>query len=107
MRAATASPPCVPGAATPGAAPFILVTVFARGLLNRLFTRAYVPGEQLADDPLLASLPPNAVETLIASREDGRTAVRHQAAGTRQANPRRSSCAIRGIDRDRPVLAGR
>ena len=35
----------VPGAARPGAAPFILVTVFARGLLNRLFTRAYVPGD--------------------------------------------------------------
>ncbi len=42
--AATASPPSSPGASEPGAAPFIMVTIFARGLLNRLFTRAYVPG---------------------------------------------------------------
>ena len=30
----------LPGATNPGAAPFIMVTVFARGLLNRLFTRS-------------------------------------------------------------------
>jgi protocatechuate 3,4-dioxygenase beta subunit len=41
----------LPGATQPDSAPFILVTVFARGLLNRLFTRAYLPGEQLASDP--------------------------------------------------------
>ncbi|MDG4664416.1 protocatechuate 3,4-dioxygenase subunit alpha [Mycobacterium sp. 236(2023)] len=58
----------IPGATRPGAAPFIMVTVFARGLLNRLFTRAYVPGECLADDPLLASLPPERRETLVATR---------------------------------------
>lgn len=52
----------------PGA-PFILVTVFARGLLNRLFTRAYVPGEQLDDDPFLASLPPERRDTLIARHD--------------------------------------
>ena len=33
-----------PAATTPGAAPFFSVVVFARGLLNRLFTRAYLPG---------------------------------------------------------------
>lgn len=43
--------------------------MFARGLLNRLFTRAYVPGGQLAGDPLLASLPPERRDTLIATRE--------------------------------------
>jgi protocatechuate 3,4-dioxygenase alpha subunit len=59
-----------PGATKPAAAPFILVTIFARGLLNRLFTRAYLPGEQLADDPLLASLPAERRDTLIATRED-------------------------------------
>ncbi|WP_197379394.1 protocatechuate 3,4-dioxygenase subunit alpha [Mycolicibacterium mengxianglii] len=59
----------VPGAPRPGAARFILVTVFARGLLNRLFTRAYVPGEHLDDEPLLASLPPERRSTLIATRE--------------------------------------
>lgn len=61
----------VPGATAPGAAPFIHVAVFARGLLNRLFTRAYVPGEQLAGDPLLASLSPNRRDTLIL-KEEGR-----------------------------------
>jgi protocatechuate 3,4-dioxygenase alpha subunit len=52
-------------------APFILVTVFARGLLNRLFTRAYVPGDHLGEDPLLTSLPPERRETLIATRDAG------------------------------------
>ena len=59
----------IPGPCDPGAAPFFLITVFARGLLNRLFTRAYVPGGQLAGDPLLASLPPERRDTLIATRE--------------------------------------
>jgi protocatechuate 3,4-dioxygenase alpha subunit len=61
----------VPGPSRPGAAPFILVTVFARGLLNRLFTRAYIPGDWLSDDPLLASLPPERRETLIARSDAG------------------------------------
>jgi protocatechuate 3,4-dioxygenase alpha subunit len=59
----------VPGATSVGAAPFILVTIFARGLLNRLFTRAYLPGEHLDGDPLLASLPAERRATLIATRE--------------------------------------
>jgi protocatechuate 3,4-dioxygenase, alpha subunit len=59
----------VPGATSEGTAPFIMVTVFARGLLNRLFTRAYVPGEWLAHDPLLTSLPPERRDSLIASRD--------------------------------------
>ena len=37
-----------PGVTQAGSAPFFAVTVFARGLLNRLFTRAYLPGERLA-----------------------------------------------------------
>lgn len=60
----------IPGACAPGAAPFIVVTVFARGLLNRLFTRAYVPGEQCAHDAFLNSLPAERRNTLIARRED-------------------------------------
>jgi protocatechuate 3,4-dioxygenase alpha subunit len=59
----------LPGSPSPAAAPFIMVTVFARGLLNRLFTRAYIPGEHLAEDPLLASLPPERRATLIAERD--------------------------------------
>ena len=56
----------------PGSAPFIAVTLFARGLLNRLFTRIYLPGdpETLVGDSLLASLDPAERDTLIAKRED-------------------------------------
>ena len=60
----------LPGATDPDAAPFIMVTIFARGLLNRLFTRAYLPGDRLARDPLLASLPAERRDTLIATREE-------------------------------------
>ncbi|MCE1179509.1 MAG: protocatechuate 3,4-dioxygenase subunit alpha [Micrococcales bacterium] len=54
-----------------GAAPFIAVTVFARGLLNRVFTRAYLPGDDsaLAADALLGSLPQDRRATLVAVRE--------------------------------------
>ena len=76
--------------------PFFAVTVFARGLLNRLFTRAYLPGEQLAADPLLSSLPADRRDTLIAAPRRARSALRHPPAG-RAA--RRCSCASRGIDR--------
>lgn len=59
----------VPG--KPAAAPFISVAVFARGLMNRLFTRVYLPEDQdaLAKDPLLASLEPARRNTLIARRD--------------------------------------
>jgi protocatechuate 3,4-dioxygenase alpha subunit len=33
---------------TPGGSPYILVTVFARGLTHHLFTRAYFPAENEA-----------------------------------------------------------
>ena len=55
-----------PGATAPGAAPFVAVTVFARGLLNRLFTRAYLPGD-LGDDPLLSSVAKDRRHTLVAA----------------------------------------
>ncbi|MCU6480441.1 protocatechuate 3,4-dioxygenase subunit alpha [Arthrobacter sp. A2-55] len=60
-----------PGATRPGAAPFIAVVLFARGLTNRLFTRIYLPEDTaaLAADPLLASLPEERRSTLLASRE--------------------------------------
>ena len=45
------------------AAPFFAVTVFARGLLDRLFTRAYLPAA--ADDPFLATLDPDRRSTLV------------------------------------------
>jgi protocatechuate 3,4-dioxygenase alpha subunit len=50
----------------PGA-PFIAMAVFARGLMNRLFTRVYLPG---ASDGFLMSLPPERRETLVAAKDD-------------------------------------
>lgn len=61
-----------PGATEDGKAPFIMLTVFARGLLNRLFTRIYLPEDTqaLANDPLLSSLTEAQPKTLIATREE-------------------------------------
>lgn len=54
-----------------GKAPFISLIVFARGLLNKLHTRIYLPEneELLANDALLSSLPEERRRTLIATRE--------------------------------------
>ena len=65
-----------PGATTPGAAPYFAITVFARGLLNRLFTRAYLPddaddtGATLAADPLLSSVEESRRGTLVARPDE-------------------------------------
>ncbi|MFF4209249.1 protocatechuate 3,4-dioxygenase subunit alpha [Streptomyces sp. NPDC001796] len=50
-------------------APYISACVFARGLLMHLFTRIYLPGDEvaLAADPLLAQLEPERRDTLIAA----------------------------------------
>ena len=52
-------------------APHLDVTVFARGLLNRLVTRLYFPDEQRANaaDPLLASLENDERLRLVATAE--------------------------------------
>jgi protocatechuate 3,4-dioxygenase alpha subunit len=57
-----------PGALGDGQAPHIDVSVFARGLLDRVVTRIYFPDEEAANaaDPLLASLPPERAATLVA-----------------------------------------
>lgn len=53
-----------------GGAPFFALTVFARGLLDRLFTRAYLPDDDVTrTDRLLMSLPPDRQRTLIATRD--------------------------------------
>lgn len=61
-----------PGSGSGDHAPFIAMTVFARGLLNRLFTRVYLPDDDaaLTSDRLLASLPSARRSTLIASRDN-------------------------------------
>ncbi|MED5803265.1 protocatechuate 3,4-dioxygenase subunit alpha [Gordonia sp. Z-3] len=60
-----------PGAANEGGAPFFAVCVFARGLLDRLFTRAYLPDSSpaLAADTLLNSVPDDCRATLIAEKD--------------------------------------
>lgn len=60
----------VPGAVDELQAPHIDVSVFARGLMQRVVTRIYFPehaGLHLTD-PVLASLPQNRRDTLIATR---------------------------------------
>ncbi|POX49554.1 protocatechuate 3,4-dioxygenase subunit alpha [Streptomyces sp. Ru72] len=49
-------------------APYISACVFARGLLMHLFTRIYLPGDEvaLAADPLLTQVEPERRDTLIA-----------------------------------------
>lgn len=61
-----------PGPTEPGRPAFFAVTVFARGLLDRLFTRAYLPDDAvaLAEDRLLSTLAPERRSTLIAAAED-------------------------------------
>jgi protocatechuate 3,4-dioxygenase alpha subunit len=60
-----------PGA-EPVKAPFFAITVFARGLTNRLFTRAYLPVDEatLEADPLLASLDADERSTLVAVADE-------------------------------------
>ncbi|OBJ83302.1 protocatechuate 3,4-dioxygenase subunit alpha [Mycobacterium sp. 1245852.3] len=58
-----------PGAITAGRPPFFALTVFARGLLDRLFTRAYLPNSNLDTDALLRNLSQERRHTLIAAAE--------------------------------------
>jgi len=59
--------------ASEGGAPFLNVTVFARGLLRHLCTRMYFPEEGAANgaDPILARVDPARRHTLVARREAG------------------------------------
>jgi protocatechuate 3,4-dioxygenase, alpha subunit len=60
----------LPPGAVPGQAPHIDVSVFARGLLNRVVTRIYFASD--VDDLVLSSVPADRRHTLIASStEDG------------------------------------
>jgi protocatechuate 3,4-dioxygenase alpha subunit len=53
-------------------APHLEVGIVARGLLKRLVTRMYFPGDEAnEDDPVLSSLDPDERATLIAVEEDG------------------------------------
>ncbi len=58
-----------PGATALGAVPLFAVTVFARGLLDRLFTRVYLPEVDVDREATLAGLPSERRRTLVAARE--------------------------------------
>ena len=66
-----------PGALGDGQAPHLDVSVFARGLLDRVVTRIYLPDRPGANaaDPVLAALPPERAATLVA-RDAGPGALR-------------------------------
>ena len=53
-----------PGVGPGESAPFFALTVFARGLLHRLFTRAYLPG---TSDAFLDGLDPDRRATLVST----------------------------------------
>jgi len=54
-------------------APHLSVSVFARGLLQRVITRIYFPDEELANqlDPVLKTIAPERRSTLVARAADG------------------------------------
>uniref|UniRef100_UPI00351A8A08 protocatechuate 3,4-dioxygenase subunit alpha n=1 Tax=Mycobacterium sp. Marseille-P9652 TaxID=2654950 RepID=UPI00351A8A08 len=60
----------------PPGGPFFALTVFARGLLDRLFTRAYLPGGDPDADPVLAAVDPARRSVLLCVAENDRAAYR-------------------------------
>jgi protocatechuate 3,4-dioxygenase alpha subunit len=72
----TVKPGSVPGPDGTTQAPHINVGILARGLLKRLFTRIYFAGEAAnASDPILARVPAERRDTLIARRDPADPAV--------------------------------
>jgi protocatechuate 3,4-dioxygenase alpha subunit len=67
----TVKPGCLPDGEGGSEAPHLDVSVFARGLLNRVVTRIYFPdeGESNAADPVLAGLEPAERALLVAAPE--------------------------------------
>ena len=70
FRFTTIKPGCVAGPDAALQAPHLVVLVFMRGLLRHLVTRIYFAGEAAnASDSILALVPAERRETLIAQRE--------------------------------------
>lgn len=51
-------------------APHFKIGLFARGILERLYTRAYLPEVDLSSDPVLAVVPQERRELLVAQKTD-------------------------------------
>jgi protocatechuate 3,4-dioxygenase alpha subunit len=68
----TVKPGALPGPEGSTEAPHLDVSVFARGLLDRVVTRIYFPDEPEANDgdPVLAAVPAERRSTLIATAEE-------------------------------------
>ena len=72
----TVRPGRVPGPGGPLQAPHVNVTIFARGVLKPLVTRAYFEGEPSnAEDPVLARVPEHRRDTLMARPDPERHGV--------------------------------
>lgn len=70
-RFRTIMPGAVPGPGNSMQAPHLALSVFARGVLKRLATRLYFEGsEGLDTDPILACVPEDRRDTLIARQAD-------------------------------------
>ena len=68
----TIKPGTVPDPDDKPQAPHLLLAIFARGMLLQLYTRIYLGGEAAnAADPILALVPSDRRNTLIAVREPG------------------------------------
>jgi protocatechuate 3,4-dioxygenase alpha subunit len=65
---------------TSGAAPFVTVVVFMRGLLTHVYTRLYFSDEEAANaaDAVLTSVPAERRRTLIAAREATASGVQYR-----------------------------
>ena len=67
----TVKPGCVPGENGEPQAPHLVISVFMRGLLRRLVTRMYFPGDAMNEsDAVLASVPASRRYTLMARVDD-------------------------------------
>jgi protocatechuate 3,4-dioxygenase alpha subunit len=72
FRFVTLKPGPVPGRGNATQAPHIMVSIFARGLMRQLVTRAYFAGEPLNEtDPLLSAVDPARRGTLVATNTGG------------------------------------
>ena len=66
----TVRPGRVPGPGGSLQAPHVMVSIFARGILNRIATRVYFDGDPAnAEDPVLALVPESRRATLVAHPE--------------------------------------
>ena len=82
----TLKPGPVPGADGTAQAPHLAVSLFARGLLNRVVTRIYFGDEPEANaaDPVLALVEPERRDTLVAAPADGGYTIDFHLQGARE-----------------------